>query len=88
MVFHQAVLRGGKIVQNNVCRTPNSASEFNRQKSIFRLRRWLIGILIFLLMFFVIINSYATGQFRIIHFGNIEKEDLEGESNERNIVKI
>lgn len=33
-------------------------------------------------------NSYATGQFRIIHFGNIEKEDLEGKRNKCNIVKI
>ncbi|XP_043683469.1 uncharacterized protein LOC122636375 [Vespula pensylvanica] len=72
-----AVHCGGKIVQNNVRRTTNSTSESRRQKSVFRLRRWLIGILIFLLMFFIIMNSYATGQFRIIHFGNIEKEDLE-----------
>ncbi|XP_047357974.1 uncharacterized protein LOC124952324 isoform X1 [Vespa velutina] len=72
-----AVHHGGKIVQNNVRQTASSVFESTKQKSVFRLRRWLIGILIFLLMSLVIINSFATGQFRIINFGNIEKENLE-----------
>lgn len=52
------------------------------QKGGLRLQRWLIALLIFLLMSLVVINSYSTGQFRIVRFGAMaqSKENTHGES--------
>ncbi|XP_054014546.1 uncharacterized protein LOC128895720 [Hylaeus anthracinus] len=47
--------------------------EFDSQiyKSRIRVRRWLIGILISLFTCLIIINTYATDQFRAMRFGTI-----------------
>ncbi|KAK2577450.1 hypothetical protein KPH14_003555 [Odynerus spinipes] len=73
----ETVHRCCKNTQKNGRRFSTSAFESKTQKGVFRLRRWLIGIMIFLLMFFIVINSYASGQFRIIRFGSVDKESLE-----------
>ncbi|XP_014478819.1 PREDICTED: uncharacterized protein LOC106746589 isoform X2 [Dinoponera quadriceps] len=66
--FHEeAVFRGGKKALND--ERGFTATLIKIQKGGLRLRRWLIGLLIFLLMSLVVINSYNTGQFRIVRFG-------------------
>ncbi|XP_076625546.1 uncharacterized protein LOC143343961 isoform X1 [Colletes latitarsis] len=41
-----------------------------------RLRRWLIGLLIFLLMYLIIANTYTSDQYREMWFGNMVNDTL------------
>ncbi|XP_076184118.1 uncharacterized protein LOC143155365 [Ptiloglossa arizonensis] len=47
------------------------------QKNQFRVRRWLIGILIFLLTSLILINTYTVDQFVPIRFGTIVNDTLQ-----------
>ncbi|KAG7208798.1 hypothetical protein KM043_014991 [Ampulex compressa] len=67
----ELVFRGGKKGLDHDRRFAKSPFDPRMQKGGLRLRRWLIAALVFLLTSLVVINSYATGQFRIVRFGTI-----------------
>ncbi|XP_076647392.1 uncharacterized protein LOC143355987 isoform X3 [Halictus rubicundus] len=74
----EVLLRGGDRVRDNERNLFNFEFDSKVYKSRLRLRRWLIGILIFLLISLVIINTYTTDQFPAVHFGtvlNISSQD-------------
>ncbi|XP_032676135.1 uncharacterized protein LOC116846422 isoform X2 [Odontomachus brunneus] len=66
--FHEeTVFRGGKKALDDG--RGFTATLIKIQKGGLRLQRWLIALLIFLLMSLIVINSYNTGQFRVVRFG-------------------
>lgn len=77
LVLLQALFRGSKKIVDDECESATALINARIQKGGLRLRRWLIALLVFLLMSLYIINSYNTGQFRIIRFGGNAKTDAQ-----------
>ncbi|XP_020280908.1 uncharacterized protein LOC109853331 isoform X2 [Pseudomyrmex gracilis] len=75
--FISALFRGSKTLVDDECGSATALINARIQKGGLRLRRWLIALLIFLLMSLYIINSYNTGQFRIMRFGGNAKIDAQ-----------
>lgn len=73
----QALFRGGKKAVDDECESTTALIKTKIQKGGLRLRRWLIVLLVFLLTSLLIINSYNTGQFRIIRFGAMAKPTVQ-----------
>ncbi|TGZ32407.1 Uncharacterized protein DBV15_06818, partial [Temnothorax longispinosus] len=71
--LEEALFRGGKKAVDDECESTTALIKTKIQKGGSRLRRWLIALLVFLLTSLLIINSYNTGQFRIIRFGAMAK---------------
>ncbi|XP_078039733.1 uncharacterized protein LOC144471504 [Augochlora pura] len=80
----EVLLRGGEKVQDDQRGLFNYEFDSKIYKSRLRLRRWLIGIIVFLLTSLVIINTYTTDQFPAAHFGTVlnitSQEEKFGES--------
>ncbi|KAL0107779.1 hypothetical protein PUN28_014805 [Cardiocondyla obscurior] len=78
----EALFRGGKKAVDDECESTTTLIKTKIQKGGLRLRRWLIALLVFLLTSLLIINSYNTGQFRIIRFGAMAKPAAQDVSQE------
>ncbi|EZA59268.1 uncharacterized protein LOC105275672 [Ooceraea biroi] len=85
----EALFRGGKkALDDERGSTASLIIKTRLQKGSLRLRRWLIALLVFLLMSLVVINSYNTGQFRIIRFGAIVKENGQSDDATQDYVQL
>lgn len=67
----EVLFRAGKSAPDNESGIAKLAFDSRIHKGGLRLRRWLIGTLIFLLTSLIVINTYTTGQFRIVRFGTV-----------------
>ncbi|CAL7949038.1 unnamed protein product [Xylocopa violacea] len=65
----EVVFRGGKKVLDDERSTFNFELDSKLHKSRLRLRRWLIGLLVFLFVSLIVINTYSTDQFRVLRYG-------------------
>lgn len=76
--YVQVVFRGSKRVLNNEHSTFNFEFDNKIYTSHLRLRKWLIGLLIFLFVSLIVINTFNTDQFRVIRYGAIVNDSLQG----------
>ncbi|KOX67951.1 hypothetical protein WN51_07931 [Melipona quadrifasciata] len=67
----EVLFRGGKTTLDNERSVFNFELDNKVYKSRLRLRKWLIGLLIFLFVSLIIINTFNTDQFRAARYGAI-----------------
>ncbi|XP_043523497.1 uncharacterized protein LOC122535763 isoform X1 [Frieseomelitta varia] len=67
----EVLFRGGKTTLDNERSVFNFEFDNKVYKSRLRLRKWLIGLLVFLFVSLIIINTFNTDQFRAARYGAI-----------------
>ncbi|XP_076280793.1 uncharacterized protein LOC143209265 isoform X2 [Lasioglossum baleicum] len=84
----KVLLRGGDRLRDSERNLFNFEFDSKVYKSRLRLRRWLIGILIFLLTSLVIVNTYTTDQFPAVHLGAVHFGTVLNISSQDNYVEM
>ncbi|XP_029056503.1 uncharacterized protein LOC114883158 [Osmia bicornis bicornis] len=77
----EVATRGGKKVLDDKRGIFNLEIDNKIHRSRLRLQRWLLGLLIFLFISLIVINTYSTDQFRTMRYGTLFNDTLQEKLN-------